>query len=268
MRSCDVSLGSRSSQAKFMFSRRSTYRLLWILVLLLGVAAFATPQGLPIPNVQIGPQGSKDPNQVSSSLQILALLTILSLAPAIMMLTTAFTRIVIIFSMLRTAIGTQNIPPNQVVIGLSLFLTFYVMAPTYEKINTKAIQPYMNKKISVDEAIKQAQAPLREFMLKNTYKSDLKMFLDAREEKATEKTVSLISLTPAFVISELKTAFIVGFYMFIPFIIIDLIVASILMSLGMMMMPPSVVSLPAKVLVFILADGWSVVVSAILSGYK
>jgi len=247
-----------------MFSRCTTQRLLLILVLLLGIAAIATPQGLPVTGLKM----SKDPAQVSSSLQILALLTILSLAPAIMMLTTAFTRIVIIFGMLRTAIGTQSIPPNQVVIGLSLFLTFYVMAPTYERINKEAVQPFMNKQIDMDTAVKKAQAPLRAFMLKNTYKSDLKMFLEAREEKATAENVSLISLTPAFVVSELKTAFIVGFYLFIPFIIIDLIVASILMSLGMMMMPPSIVSLPAKVLVFILADGWSVVVSAILSGYK
>lgn len=238
-------------------------------VLLLGLLAMASAQTstLPLPQINISPGGTGKPAEVSSSLQILALLTVLSLAPALMMLTTAFTRIVIILSMTRTAIGTQNIPPTQVVVGLSLFLTFFVMGPTFDKINQTALQPYLKKTITAEKAMERTQVPLREFMLKNTYKSDLKMFLDMRSEKATAKDVSMTSLIPAFVISELKTAFLVGFYIFIPFIIIDLIVASILMSMGMMMMPPSVVALPAKLLVFILADGWSIIVKAILSGY-
>ena len=240
----------------------------------IGVAALAQ-QSLPVPNVSInfgpGAPGAapKAGQEVSSSLQILALLTILSLAPAIMILTTAFTRIVIIFSFVRQAIGTPTIPPNQVLVGLSLFLTFFVMGPTYQKINDNALQPYLRKEISQEAALKAAEAPIREFMLKNTYEKDLTLFMNMRKETAkTSNDVALTSLIPAFIISELKTAFIIGFYIFIPFLIIDLIVASALMSMGMMMMPPVVVALPAKLLVFVLADGWSTLVSAIVSGYR
>lgn len=252
------------------FSFRLVLLILTILVGCVALAQPATAPGAPvsIPNVNVGlPGGLKNQEQVSSSLQILALLTVLSIAPAILILTTAFTRIVIILSLTRTALGTANIPPNQVIIGLSLFLTFYVMAPTYGTINDQALKPYMAKEISLDAAIERAQKPLRQFMLKNTYSKDLKLFLNLRNEKATPDSVSLTTLIPAFIISELKTAFVVGFYIFVPFVIIDLVVASILMSLGMMMMPPSVVSLPAKLLVFILADGWSLLVQTIMSGY-
>lgn len=234
-------------------------------------AAYAQQQGVGIPNISVdfGPQG--DAEETSSSLQLLALLTILSLAPAILILTTAFTRIVIVLSFVRTALGTQNIPPNQILVGLSLFLTFFVMAPTYDQINREAIQPYTQAEnpISFEEAIDRAQKPLKAFMLANTYEKDLKMFMDMRGERAaTRDDVSFVTLVPAFVISELKTAFIIGFYIFVPFIIIDLIVASLLMGMGMMMMPPVVVSLPAKILVFVLSDGWSVITKAILAGYS
>ena len=253
-------------------------KLLWI-ILVLGLVGIASAQA-GIPSIRIGlgaPQSgakvnpSGNNNEVATSLQILAMLTVLSLAPALMILTTAFTRIVIIFSFIRTALGTPTIPPNQVVIGLSLFLTFYVMGPTWTKVNDTAVQPYFASKgkMSQKEAIERATGPVRDFMLKNTYEKDLKLFLDIRKEKpATKKQVSLTSLVPAFVISELKTAFIVGFYIFIPFLIIDLVVASGLMSMGMMMLPPSIVSLPAKLLVFVLADGWGTLVSAILAGYR
>lgn len=241
-------------------------------LVLFGVFALAQtagqPTGTSLPSVNIGLKGLNGKDDVNSSLKILALLTVLSIAPAILILTTAFTRIVIVLSLTRTALGTNSIPPNQVIIGLSLFLTFYVMGPTYEQIQTTAIKPMMAGKINSDQAMDAAQKPLRQFMLKNTYSKDLKLFLDVRKEKTTPDKVSLTALIPAFIISELKTAFVVGFYIFIPFVIIDLVVASILMSLGMMMMPPSIVSLPAKLLVFILADGWSLLVTTILSGYK
>ena len=242
-------------------------KLFWILVTL-GLMQVASAQA-GIPKISIGMDQAHSQGDVSSSLQIMALLTVLSLAPALMILTTAFTRIVIILSFVRTAIGTQSIPPNQVIIGLSLFLTFFVMGPTWEKVNTQAVQPYFEKKIDQKVAIERATIPVREFMLKNTYEKDLKLFLNIRHEMPkTKKDVSLTTLVPAFVISELKTAFIVGFYIFIPFLIIDLIVASGLMSMGMMMLPPSMVSLPAKLLVFVLADGWGTLVSAILAGYR
>ena len=244
-------------------------KLFWILVIL-GLVQFASAQA-GMPKISIGMGQAHSQGDVSSSLQIMALLTVLSLAPALMILTTAFTRIVIILSFVRTAIGTQSIPPNQVIIGLSLFLTFFVMGPTWQKVNDTAVQPYFSKThpISQQVAIDRATIPVRDFMLKNTYEKDLRLFLNIRHETPkTKKDVSLTTLVPAFVISELKTAFIVGFYIFIPFLIIDLIVASGLMSMGMMMLPPSMVSLPAKLLVFVLADGWGTLVSAILSGYR
>lgn len=264
--------------------RLTVRSVLVILLCLLGTLAFAQQTGtssLPMPNVSInfgpgtgqaaGAAGAKlKPGQeVSTSLQILALLTVLSLAPAIMILTTAFTRIIIIFSFVRQAIGTPTIPPNQVIVGLSIFLTFFIMAPTYQKINDTALKPLMEGKMTQKEAIEKAQVPIREFMLKNTYEKDLTLFMNIRNETAkSAQDVPLETLIPAFIISELKTAFIIGFYIFIPFLIIDLIVASALMSMGMMMMPPVVVALPAKLLVFVLADGWGTLVSAIVSGYR
>lgn len=233
------------------------------------VAAQAVFAQTGLPSISIGVGNAKGQGEVSTSLQIMALLTVLSLAPALMILTTAFTRIVIILSFVRTALGTQSIPPNQVMVGLSMFLTFFVMGPTWQKVNDTAVQPYFEKKIDQKTAIDRASKPVREFMLKNTYEKDLKMFLNLRKETPkTKADVSLTTLVPAFVVSELKTAFIVGFYIFIPFLIIDLVVASGLMSMGMMMLPPSIVSLPAKLLVFVLADGWGTLINAILSGYR
>lgn len=242
------------------------YALVLGLVFLTG---FAFSQNIAIPKVSLDMGSGKGPEDVSSSLQILALLTVLSLAPAIVMLTTAFTRIVIVLGMLRQAIGTPSIPPNQVLIGLSMFLTFFVMGPTYQKVNTTALQPYIAKKISYDKAMQNAEKPIKEFMLKSTYERDLVLFLDMRGEKPKSKEdLSLLTLIPAFILSELKTAFIVGFYLFVPFLIVDLIVASGLMSMGMMMLPPTVVSMPAKVLIFVLADGWHTIVQAVLQGYS
>lgn len=244
-------------------------RFLTVLALFAIVTFAAAQQQLPIPNVSLGLNQGKGQGDVANSLQILALLTVLSLAPAILILTTSFSRIVIIFSFLRSALGTPSIPPNQVIIGLSLFLTFFVMGPTYKQINDNSLQPYMKKEISWDKAVEQAQKPLRSFMLKNTYETDLKLFLNLRKEKAqSAEDVAFTTLVPAFIISELKTAFVIGFYIFVPFLIIDLIVASALMSMGMMMMPPVVVSLPAKLLVFVLANGWGTLVAAILTGYR
>lgn len=240
---------------------------LWIIIFLLASDIALAQTGLP--KVSIGIDQAQGQGDVSTSLQIMAMLTVLSLAPALMILTTAFTRISIILSFVRTALGTQAIPPNQVLIGLSLFLTFFVMGPTWQKVNDTALQPYFAKQIDQKTAIDRATIPVREFMIKNTYEKDLKMFLNIRKEKPKSKAdVSLTSLIPAFVISELKTAFIVGFYIFIPFLVIDLVVASGLMSMGMMMLPPSIVSLPCKLLVFVLADGWSTLVGAILAGYR
>ncbi len=238
------------------------------IVLGLCVAAFGQG-GITIPKVSVGVDSAKNPNEVASSLQILALLTILSIAPALLVMTTAFTRIVIVFSFLRTALGTPSIPPNQVVIGLSLFLTCYVMAPTFDKLNHEAIQPYMKKEITFDVAKDLAWGSIRDFMFRQTYKKDLALFANIKHKKyKTIEGVGWQELIPAFILSELKTAFIIGFYIFVPFLVIDLVVASTLMSMGMMMMPPTVVSLPAKILVFLLADGWSILVQALAGGFR
>lgn len=267
-------MSARTLIAKPNLKQILRFALLLVILSLAGFAMAQAAQGgggnVSIPSVNIGIGGAEDKDQLSTSLQILALLTVLSIAPAILILTTAFTRIVIVLGFVRSALGTQNIPPTQVLVGLSLFLTFYVMTPTYSKIYDASIKPYMSKTnpISMEEAVSRAEAPLREFMLKNTYESDLVLFVNMKgEEPESADEVSLMTLIPAFVISELKTAFIIGFYIFVPFVIIDLIVASILMGMGMMMMPPVVVSLPAKLLVFVLADGWSILVRTLLAGY-
>jgi flagellar biosynthetic protein FliP len=194
---------------------------------------------------------------------------VLSVAPALLILTTAFTRIIIVFSFVRNALGTPTIPPNQVLAGLSLFLTMFIMGPTFAKVNDQAIKPLMAGKLDMGAAVDKASGPMKEFMLKSTYESDLKLFLNIRREHPRNRQeLNLISLIPAFIISELKTSFIIGFYIFVPFLIVDLIIASSLMSMGMMMMPPTVVSLPAKILVFVLADGWGNLISALLAGYR
>ena len=251
---------------------------LTILVLLLVMVSGAHAQsvgGLTLPTIP-GSAPAKNPTQVANTLQILLLLTVLSLAPALLIMTTAFTRIVIVLSFLRSAIGTQNIPPNQILLGLAMFLTFFVMAPTFDQMNHDAIQPYLAKKMDFPTALQKGETPLRRFMVAQTYKDDLKLFLQMSRTPAPKITdpahpadaVPMQVVIPAFVISELKTGFIFGFIIYIPFIIIDIVVSSLLMSMGMMMLPPTVISLPAKVLVFILADGWHVLAQSLAASYR
>lgn len=225
---------------------------------------------VPVPRVSIGVDQAKGPQDISTSLQIVALLTILTIAPSILLMMTAFTRIVIVLSFLKSALGTPNIPPTPVLIGLSLFLTFYVMSPTLTKINSNALQPYMKKQITFEQALERAEKPVRDFMLRQTYTQDLNLFLRLRKlpPPQTPEDLPLMTLIPAFIISELKTAFIIGFYIFIPFLIIDLVVASTLLSMGMMMMPPVIVSTPAKLLIFTLANGWNVLAQALVQGFR
>jgi flagellar biosynthesis protein FliP len=217
-----------------------------------------------------GVTAAKGPQQVALTLQILVLMTVLSVAPAILVMTTAFTRVVIVLSFVRSAIGAQNIPPNQVMLGLALFLTFFIMGPTFQQVNAKALQPYMSGKMAFNEAIKNGESPVAHFMIRQTYKDDLNLFLKLSNTPppATMDDLPISVLIPAFVISELKTGFIFGFIIYIPFIVIDLVVSSLLMSMGMMMLPPTVISLPAKVLVFILADGWHAIVGSLAQSYK
>ncbi len=205
------------------------------------------------------------PQDVSSGVELLVLLTILSLAPSILILGTCFTRIVIVLSMVRSAIGTPTIPPNQVVIGLSILITFFIMAPVYNQIDTDAIQPYLKNEINQETAFNRAIEPVREFMLKQTRPKDIALFMDMNGQTRPNSSADIptVTLFPAFVISELRTAFTMGFILYIPFLIIDLVVSSILLSMGMMMLPPSLVSLPFKILLFVMVDGWYLIIHSL-----
>jgi flagellar biosynthetic protein FliP len=229
------------------------------------VLAFTAPAGAQDISINFG-QGGGLTERV---LQLVALMTVLSLAPSILVMVTSFTRIVVVLSLLRTALGTATAPPNTVLISLALFLTAFVMAPTFERSYEIGIKPLMANQITTEQAFERSAGPLRDFMLKNVREKDLKLFMDMSHEATPAKPedVSLRVLVPAFMISELKRAFEIGFLLFLPFLIIDLVVASVLMSMGMMMLPPVVVSLPFKLIFFVLVDGWSLVAGSLVQSY-
>jgi flagellar biosynthesis protein FliP len=214
--------------------------------------------------------GSGNGEQPGQPIVIILLLTLLAVAPALLVMMTSFTRIVIVLSLTRNAIGLPSIPPNQVVVGLSLFLSLFVMGPTLQKINEVALQPLLDGKIDYSEAFERAQVPLKGFMLEQTRKGELNLFLNAQGDEQPENRdeVPMTALVPAFVLSELKTAFIIGFVVFVPFLIIDLVVSSTLMSMGMFMLPPVLVSLPFKLMLFVMVDGWALVVSSLLTSFN
>jgi flagellar biosynthetic protein FliP len=229
-----------------------------------------TAPTIPIPRVNIGVSPATKPSDVALSLQILLLLTVLTLAPTILVLMTSFTRIIVVLSFVRTALGTQSNPPNQVMLGLAMFLTFFVMAPVINDINKNALQPYLGQKITQAVALDRAQKPLRAFMFRQTREKDLAVFYSISKEArpAKQDDVPTYILVPAFTISELKTGFEIGFAIYIPFIVIDMVVASVLLSMGMMMIPPVLISLPFKILIFLLVDGWNLTVSALFASFK
>jgi flagellar biosynthetic protein FliP len=246
-------------------------RMLVLLLLVAAVAfsAVAQDKSLSIPKLSVEVGKATKPEDVSITLQILFLMTILSLAPAILILTTAFTRIVVVLHFLRQAMGTQQIPPSQVLIGLALFLTFFVMAPTWTRVNDEALQPYLAKKVSLQEAFDKGVVPMREFMLRQTREEDLGLFvkLASAEKPQSRNDVPLQALIPAYALSELRIGFQIGFMLFIPFLVIDMVISSILLSMGMMMLPPVLISLPFKILLFILVDGWHLVVRSLLDSF-
>ncbi|MHA6251283.1 flagellar type III secretion system pore protein FliP [Oceanobacillus sp. CAU 1775] len=212
---------------------------------------------------------SSDPTNISTSVRLLLLLTVFSLAPGILILMTSFARIVIVLSFVRTSLATQQMPPNQVLIGLALFLTFFIMAPTFQTVYDDALEPLFAEEITLDEAYENASVPMKEFMAKHTRQKDLALFMNysGAEAPETVQDIPLMTLIPAFAISELKTAFQIGFMIFIPFLVIDMAVASVLMSMGMMMLPPVMISLPFKILLFVLVDGWYLITHSLLSGF-
>ena len=240
-------------------------RSLFISVLVLPVIGSAANLNIPAVTMTSMPNGGEN---YSVSLQILIFMTLLSVLPGLLMAMTAFTRIMIVMSILRQAIGMAQTPTNQILIGLSLFLTFFVMSPVFTTINTQALQPYLSEKITMVDALQKAQAPLRNFMLNQTRKNDLALF-----EKMNAVTydkladVPMMVIIPAFITSELKTAFQIGFILFLPFLIIDLVVASVLVAMGMMMLSPLIVSLPFKIMLFVMVDGWTLVLGSLASSF-
>lgn len=223
-----------------------------------------------IPSVNVDIGTAENPQQVSSTLQVMAVLTIATIAPAILLMTTSFVRIVVVIGFLRHAMATQTVPPTQVVIGLAMFLTFYIMAPYWSVANEQGIQPYLNGQISQEEAIDNTLAPIREFMFRQTREADLALFVNLAdaERPETQEDVSTFVLMPAFMISELKTAFQIGFMIYVPFIVIDMIVATTLMSMGMMMLPPVMISLPFKILLFVMIDGWHLLINSLITSFR
>jgi flagellar biosynthetic protein FliP len=223
-----------------------------------------------IPRVNFELGTAENPQEVSSTLQVIALLTIVTIVPGILIMTTSFVRIVVVIGFLRNALATQNVPPNQVILGLAMFMTFYIMAPYWSQANEQGIQPYLAGEISQEEALEKTIEPIREFMFKQTRESDLALFVNLSESERpqTQEDVSTFVLIPAFMISELKTGFQIGFMIYVPFIVIDMIVATTLMSMGMMMLPPVMISLPFKILLFVMIDGWHLLINSIILSFR
>ncbi len=228
-----------------------------------------TSWAVSFPTITLGLAEADSPQQVSTALQVLFVLTILSVTPAIILMTTCFTRIVIVLGFLRQAMGTQNMPPTQIILGLSLFLSFFIMAPTLNTMNETALQPYMNEEINQGEALEKALIPLREFMFSQVQEEELALLADITldNEPNQKDDIPTMTLIPAFMLSELKRAFQMGFMIYIPFLVIDMIVASVLMSMGMMMLPPVIISMPFKLLLFVLVDGWNLIVGSLLTSF-
>ncbi len=231
------------------------------------LSAESSPVG--VPNINLALNGGSDPASVVSSIKVILLLTLLALAPTILLTMTSFTRILIVFSFLRQALGTQQTPSNQILIPLTLFMTFFIMMPVFTKMNENGIKPYMDNKISQEEFFKQTGDPLKEFMLKHTREKDLALFIrhSGNSKPANVSEVGFFTEVPAFIISELKTAFQMGFLIYLPFFLLDIITATVLMALGMMMLPPVVISLPVKLIIFVLVDGWYLLVESLIKSF-
>lgn len=249
-------------------------RSFFLVLLLIGlfvadISAQQKPTTIPFPKINLGVGTAESGNDVSVTLQILLLMTILSLAPSIIIMTTSYLRIIIVFHFLKSAMGTQQMPPSQLLAGVALFVTFFIMAPTWTKVNDEALKPLMDNKITVQQAYDKGIEPIRQFMYRNVRDEDLELFIGLSNQARPQNRndVSTFILIPAFVLSELRAGFIMGFFLFIPFIMVDMIISSILMSMGMMMMPPMMISLPFKILLFILVDGWNLIVGSLVRSF-
>jgi flagellar biosynthetic protein FliP len=254
------------SAAPLRAFRRAWPALAFLAVLL----APSLAEAQTLPRLTVGfdqAQGSKD---VAVTLELVAMLTVLSLAPSILIMMTCFTRIVVVLTFLKQALGTQNAPPNQMLMGLSLFLTFFVMAPTFNRINAEALQPYLKDELAFNVALEKGMKPLREFMLKQVNERDLALMVRISKSPAPRNVddIGNLTLIPAFCISELRSAFIIGFLIYLPFLVIDMVVSSVLMSMGMMMLPPAMISTPFKLILFVLVDGWNLIVYQLVASFR
>lgn len=259
--------------------RKNKVYLSSMMLLLIGIGVFMMHSEnvlatVPIPNVNIQIGSADGTGEVGESLQMLFILTILALAPSILIMMTSFTRIIISLHFLKSAIGTQQMPPNQIIIGLALFLTFFVMSPVFSQINETALQPYQNGEIVQEKMMENAIMPLKEFMLKQTRDEDIKLFMDLSDREPIQDETKILQelplhiVIPAFIISEVRAGFIIGFLIYLPFIVIDMVVASTLMSMGMMMLPPAMIALPFKILLFVLVDGWNLIVGQLVQTFR
>lgn len=269
-----IRVGTAAGQKHGTGPTRSSRYLLSGILILAALAAFPrellAAQDLVMPNLQLSLSGGEaEPQGVALGLEILFLLTVLSLAPAIMLTVTSFTRIIIVFHFVRQALGIQQLPPNQVMISLAIFMTVAIMFPVGKKINDEALQPYLDERIGFQQALKIAEQPLREFMFKHTREKDLSIFysITQMDRPNTRDDVPTVSLAAAFVISELKTGFTIGFLIYIPFLILDMVVSSVLLAMGMMMLPPMMVSMPFKLLLFVMVDGWTLLVGSLVNSF-
>lgn len=245
------------------------YIIFFVLIGILFAAIMPAEAQVSLPNINIGFDNADSPQEFSKALQVLTWLTILTLAPSIFILTTSFTRIVIVLSLARQAMGTAQLPPSQVIVGLSMLLTFFVMSPTIGEINEQAFQPYMNQQITQEIALKKGVEPLRQFMFRQTDESDLALFvkLSKIDKPSSTDDIPTYVLMPSFVISEIKTAFKIGFIVFIPFLVIDIVISSILVSMGMMFLPPVMIALPFKIILFVIVDGWQLIAQSLILGF-
>ncbi len=226
-------------------------------------------QGVTLPSVNLGFKNTEDPKQVVSAIKVLMMLTVLTLAPAILIMMTSFTRVVIVLSFVRQALGTQQMPPNQLIMGLALFISLFIMSPVLKVVNEDALQPYLKGSMTQEVALDNALKPIRKFMFNQTRDADLALFvkMSKSEQPKTRADVATTVLIPAFIISELKTAFQIGFIIYLPFLVIDMVTASVLMAMGMMMLPPVIISLPFKILLFVFVDGWSLLVGSVVKSF-
>ncbi|MEJ2157579.1 MAG: flagellar type III secretion system pore protein FliP [Desulfobacteraceae bacterium] len=254
---------------KIIDGKRATFLFLVVICIMVPTTAMAQPPGGGSSLLSVDVSPNADSGKVGVVMQIFLLLTVLSLAPSILVMVTSFTRIAIVLSLLRQAIGSNQLPPNQIIIGLSLFLTFFVMAPVWQNVHQQALKPYLADEISSQEALEKALVPVRKFMTKQTREKDLALMINVAKLQRPKniEEVPFHVLVPSFIISELKTAFQIGFMLYVPFLIIDMVVASVLLSMGMMMLPPVMVSLPFKLMIFVLTDGWYLIVGSLMKSF-